>query len=55
LTNLPPAGERTIVDGLGNGAAWLVDALVVVYVLVAATLSHAIYMVPAGADLWVWR
>ncbi|KAJ7354161.1 hypothetical protein DFH08DRAFT_955569 [Mycena albidolilacea] len=55
LTNLTPAGERTIVDGLGNEAAWLVDALVVLYALVAATLSHAIYMVPAGADLWVWR
>ncbi|KAF8180448.1 hypothetical protein K438DRAFT_1841873 [Mycena galopus ATCC 62051] len=45
-------GVGGMVQGVAAGWTWVVDALVVVHALVAATLSHAAYMVPASEDVW---
>ncbi|KAJ6467899.1 hypothetical protein C8R45DRAFT_1219049 [Mycena sanguinolenta] len=45
-------GIGSTVERAAAGWTWVVDAVVVVHALVAATLSHAAYMVPAAEDVW---
>ncbi|KAF7378253.1 hypothetical protein MSAN_00250500 [Mycena sanguinolenta] len=47
-----PGGVSGMTQNVAAGWTWVVDALVVGHALVAATLSHAAYMVPASEDMW---